>query len=245
LKILIDNLPAIFIKEIEKLAKCIEDMQRDLGFLNNKLLLLVEKLDNSLQQYELVFHEAELCKEELSTLIKQHISDKIILEILRIKNPNETLYEVMKMFFIILNEANNENNKTNNFSWIFLQSTFSPNKNKNFTQGLTSLLEKEIPKEVIDLSMPFTLNYNEIKNSITKINKNLVYILDFIKLVTDSNIKRNIVKSLYVSNMNKHTKMTSLKDENESKRILGSETEQCLVMMQNDLKILLMNVMLF
>ena len=113
---------------------------------------------------------------------------------MKIKNPNETLYELMKMFFTILNKT------SNNLSWIFLQSHFS--NFHNIKKDLEALLEKDIGKEIIDLCMPFNLNYNEIKISLTKINKYLITILDLIKLTVDFNVKKNIVKSLYQSNIN-------------------------------------------
>lgn len=50
-KIMMDNLPAIFSKEIEKFIKSIEDIKEDMNGLNQKLISLVEKLENSIQQY--------------------------------------------------------------------------------------------------------------------------------------------------------------------------------------------------
>jgi hypothetical protein len=48
---MMENLPAIFSKEIEKFIKSIEDIKEDMNVLNQKLISLVEKLENSIQQY--------------------------------------------------------------------------------------------------------------------------------------------------------------------------------------------------
>ncbi len=50
-KIIIENLPAVFSKEIEKFIKNTEEIREDLNMLNHKLIALVEKLENSIQQY--------------------------------------------------------------------------------------------------------------------------------------------------------------------------------------------------
>ena len=55
------------------------------------------------------------------------ITEKNLLEIFKIKNPNETLYELMKLFFLIISE-NSYNNQTRTKYREFIQ--------QNDTQGL-------------------------------------------------------------------------------------------------------------
>jgi hypothetical protein len=122
------------------------------------------------------------------------LKEKNLLDILKIKNPNETLYDLMKNFFSLLNRNNN------NLTWIFLQAHLS-NFN-NLKKDLENLLTKEVKKEIIDQCMPFNINYVEIKMSLLKINKNLVIILDVVKFAVDFNVKKGILKNLYQSNIN-------------------------------------------
>jgi hypothetical protein len=162
---------------------------------------LIEKLENALQQYgkifklkkDLLFHESEMCQTQLKHSIDA-VKEKILLDILKIKNPNETLYEMMKVFFSMLNRT------SNNLNWIFLQAHLS-NFN-NLKKDLENLLKTDMKKDTIDACMPFNIKYNEIKMSLIKINKNLVTILDMIKCAVDSNVKKSLINNLYQSNIN-------------------------------------------
>jgi hypothetical protein len=192
---------------------------------------------------ELVFHESEKCKETLTHLIP-NITDKILIEIFKIKNPNETLYELMKVFFKLLTENKHNTAGTQNnpmsFSWMFLQSNI---KKTNIQRDLNDLLlNKEISKDLIDQCMPFNLNYTEIKQGLIKINKHLIIVLDFIKCAVDYNIKKNIVKNLYQSNLNRNAKLNSLKEQIQVKENLIKEASEYKSVMQSELTNLLTKV---
>lgn len=142
---------------------------------------------------DLMYHEAELCKTALSNNIDL-VTEKNLMEILKIKNPNETLYNLVKMFFVMLQLTNESLN------WFFFQS-----KIRNFPLIMSALhktLTDDISKDIIDLGMPFSIHYAETKQAVSKINKNCVLILDLIKNVIDYNVKKNIFRSLYSSNLN-------------------------------------------
>ena len=51
MKLLLENLPSVFAKEIEKFITCIEELKSEQNLLNNKLISLIDKLENSIQQY--------------------------------------------------------------------------------------------------------------------------------------------------------------------------------------------------
>jgi hypothetical protein len=195
----------------------------------------------------LVFHESESCRTSLTGLIPL-ITEKVLLEIFKIKNPNETLYELMKIFFKLLMETkaaqNNQQNQNNQMalSWMFLQSNI---KKSNIQRELDLLLTKDISKELIDQSMPFYLNYGEIKQSLGKINKNLIFILDFIKCTVDYNIKKNIVRNLYQSNLNRSAKLNGLKEQIHVKEIIVKEASEYKSVMQSELTALLTRVRIF
>lgn len=147
----------------------------------------------------------------------------------------------MKVFFKLLTE-NKQNTQTNqmSFSWMFLQSNI---KKTNIQRDLNDLLiNKEISKELIDQCMPFNLNYSEIKMSLVKINKHLLIILDFIKSAVDFNIKKNIVKNLFQSNLNRNAKLNSLKEQIEIKGNLIKESSEYKSVMQSELTNLLTKV---
>ncbi len=195
----------------------------------------------------MVFHESESCRTSLTGLIPL-ITEKVLLEIFKIKNPNETLYELMKIFFKLLMETkaaqNNQQNQNNQMalSWMFLQSNI---KKSNIQRELDLLLTKDISKELIDQSMPFYLNYGEIKQSLGKINKNLIFILDFIKCTVDYNIKKNIVRNLYQSNLNRSAKLNGLKEQIHVKEIIVKEASEYKSVMQSELTALLTRVRIF
>ncbi len=122
------------------------------------------------------------------------LNEKILLDIMRIKNPNELLYELIKVFFLILNRSNN------NLSWIFMQAHLS-----NFNiikKDLEDLIEREISSEIKELGMPFYKKYHEFKISLIRINKHLIIILDLVKCIIDYNLKKNLVKDLFQNNIN-------------------------------------------
>lgn len=187
---------------------------------------------------EHLFHESEICKNSLRLTIDS-ITDKILIDIFKIKNPNETIYELMKIFFILLSENNNKNNM--NISWLFLQSNI---KNfNNIKKELENLFTKDFSKDIIDQCMQFNLNYDHLKISLFKINKNLIVILDLIKVVVDFNIKKNLIKNLYQSNLNKNTKLNNLKTEIQNKEIIIKQASESLSMMQSELTMILTQVM--
>lgn len=229
LKILTDNISTIFAKEIEKLIKCIDETKLDFANQNNKLIELVEKLENSLQQYELVFYESDATKKSLKSSIDAlTANDKIINYIARIKNPNEIIYELLKIFNKIVNTVSLDNaNNANILSGASLR------------KSLDNLLDRDLDKETLDVCLPFTVNYNDFKSSVAKINANFVIVLDVIKYATEFNLKRNILKNLYDANLNKNAKLNALKEAKGNKEVLIKAAENCLATMQGELTFLL------
>ena len=141
------------------------------------------------------------------------------------------------MFFKILREESDTNNTE--ISWLFLQSNI---KSSNIKRELESVIIRDINKQLIEKCMPFTVKYAEQKTSFLKINKNLIFILDFLKLVVEFNIKKNIVRSLYSSNLNKKEKLINLQDDIILKESLIKNYPERLSTMQFDLTNLLTQV---
>jgi hypothetical protein len=183
---------------------------------------------------ELVNHESENCKNNLSKIIET-INEKVVGDIFKIKNPNEIIYELMKMFYLILSVDQIKPN----VSWSILESKL---KSKNFKNELDQIINKDLNKEIIDQCMPFKINYQEIKQTLLKINKNLVNILDLIQTSVDFNVKRNIVKSLFQSNLNKHSKLNQIKSQIGNIDNMISLSNEYLSVMQRELSLMLTHV---
>jgi len=183
---------------------------------------------------ELVNHESENCKNNLSKTIES-INEKVVGDIFKIKNPNEIIYELMKIFYLIIS---NDQIKPN-VSWSILESKLVT---KKFKKEFDNIITKELNKELIDQCMPFKINYQEIKQTLLKINRNLVSILDFIQISVDFNVKRNIVKSLFQSNLNKHSKLNQIKIQLANIDNMIRLSNEYLSVMQRELSLMLTNV---
>ena len=182
----------------------------------------------------MVNHESENCKNNLSKTIES-INEKVVGDIFKIKNPNEIIYELMKIFYLIIS---NDQIKPN-VSWSILESKLVT---KKFKKEFDNIITKELNKELIDQCMPFKINYQEIKQTLLKINRNLVSILDFIQISVDFNVKRNIVKSLFQSNLNKHSKLNQIKIQLANIDNMIRLSNEYLSVMQRELSLMLTNV---
>ncbi len=130
------------------------------------------------------------------------------MEILKIKNPNETIFEIMKLFLVITQILDEKEI----LNWTSLQM-----KNFNFDlikKNLFEIQTKNINKETIDNCMNITFNYNDLRISMLKISKNLVVILDLIKFIVDYSIKKNMKDSLQLTNINVNYSFKKRKHKN-------------------------------
>lgn len=153
----------------------------------------------------MIEYELETCKNHLESLSLK-INEKSISEITKIKNPNETIIEIMKLFFI-LTDIIHGNEILN---WTYLQ---SKTINYDFLRkNLFEIQTKNINKETIDDCMNITFNYNDLKFSLLKINKHLVIILDLLKIIVDYSIKKNMKESLQHTNINVNYHLNFLED---------------------------------
>ena len=63
---------------------------------------IIEKTENSFQEYDLLFYEINSIKQTLISQCRK-INQKVLNNILKIKNPNDSIYFLMKIFFWIMN----------------------------------------------------------------------------------------------------------------------------------------------
>lgn len=102
----------------------------------------------------------------------------------------------MKLFFQITNIID----ENESFNWSLLQK-----KQINYLsikKQLNGIQVKNLSKDFIDNCMNITFNYNDIKLTLSKISKNLVIILDILKVIVDYSIKKNMKDSLLQTNIN-------------------------------------------
>ena len=81
------------------------------------------------------------------------------------------------------------------------------------------------------------VNYEKLTELFVKFGNGLQIILDFIKIIVDYNIKLNIIKNLYESNLNKNNKINAIQNEVNTLSTLAKRTSECLTKMENDAKI--------
>lgn len=211
-------------------------MKENLLALSSKLNSTVDKAENSFQQYELLYYEIGTIKKSLLDTA-QKVTQQILSQILIIKNPNEAIYLLMKMFYCIIR---NENEDDTDPSWEKLQKLISF---KLFSEHISILSEtntKGLTKEELEEAMPFLVNYEKLSELFVKFNdsKGLQMILDFIKKSVDYNIKLNLIKNLYASNLKKNTKINSIQNEVNALNTFVKDATMCVEKMEADLKTL-------
>ena len=121
IKIIFDNILIVFTKEVNKVSKYILEIEIELNNQTNKLNNLVNKAENSFQQYELLNYEIGTIK-KLLLEVAGKITQKLLNDILLIKNPNEAIYLLIMIFYKIIKSIdNNDKINNNNIKWEILQ----------------------------------------------------------------------------------------------------------------------------
>lgn len=182
--------------KFESLANKIENSLQQLRKIKNSHFYILLNIKNINMNFtELIEYELETCKQQLESIILK-INERLISEIIKIKNPSETIVEIMRLFFIIT-KLIQENEILN---WIYLQTKII---DYDFLKkNLFEILTRNINKETIDSCMNITFNYIDLKFSMSKISKSLVIILDLIKIIVDYSVKKNMKDSLQQTNIN-------------------------------------------
>ncbi len=201
----------LFETEIKKLNQFIKEIQNEIQEKNYKKLETIDKAENSLQEYNLLFSEINSLKQALIPQCKK-INQKVLNNILQIGNPNDSIYFLMKTFYWIIKGFNNEDNiqKKNNIEWKFLQNNLNYDIVLSYLSFISNSNMSYLTNEDLDEAMPFLVNYEKLKNIFINISKDLIIILDFIKLSLELNVKINIMNSLYESNCNKNNKIENI-----------------------------------
>ncbi len=208
LRILYKNLGLLFETEIRKLNQFIEEIQNECQEKHVKKLQIIEKAENSFQEYDVLFYETNTLKQ---TLISQceKINQKVLNNILKIKNPNDSIFFLMRTFYWII-KGFEEGEKNKEIEWEYIRKNLNYNSIRTYLSFISKSTIIYLTNEDLDEAMPFLVNYDKLKNIYIKISEDLITILDFIKLSLEFNVKLNIMSSLYRSNCNKNTKIDKL-----------------------------------
>jgi calcineurin-like phosphoesterase family protein len=82
-------------------------------------LQIIEKTENSFQEYDLLFYEINSIKQTLISQCKK-INQRVLSNILKIKNPNDSIYFLMKIFFWRIKDFEEGQNKKN-VEWEYIR----------------------------------------------------------------------------------------------------------------------------
>jgi hypothetical protein len=139
----------------------------------------------------------------------EKINQKVLNKILNIKNPNDSIFFLMKIFYWIIKGFEN-GQKKKDIEWEYIQQNLNYKSIKAYLSFISESTIIYLTNEDLDEAMPFLVNYDKLKSIYIKISQDLITILDFIKLSLEFNAKLNIMSSLYRSNCNKNTKIDML-----------------------------------
>ena len=210
LRILYKNLFLLFETDIKKLNEFIKEIIEEIQEKNIKKKEIIDKAENSLQEYDLLFFEINSLKQALIPQCEK-ISQKVLNNILKISNPNDSIFFLMKTFYwIIKGFDKDKNQKKNEIQWNYLQNNLNYKSVLLYLSFISNSTMSYLTNEDLDESMPFLVNYDRLKNIFNDISKDLVIILDFVKSSLELNVKLNIMNSLYENNCNKNAKIENI-----------------------------------
>ena len=210
LRILYKNINLLLETDIRKLNEFIKEINNDIQEKNLKKKEIIDKAENSIQENDLLFYEINSLKQALIPQCEK-INGKVINNILKIGNPNDSIFLLMKTFYWITIGYDKEKSKNKNeIEWKFLQNNLSYKNFLLYLNFISNSTMSYLTNEDLDESMPFLVNYDKLKNIFSQISEDLVIILDFIKSSLELNVKINIMNSLYENNCNKNTKIENI-----------------------------------
>jgi len=238
IKIIFDNILIVFTKEVNKVSKYILEIEIELNNQTNKLNNLVNKAENSFQQYELLNYEIGTIK-KLLLEVAGKITQKLLNDILLIKNPNEAIYLLIMIFYKIIKSIdNNDKINNNNIKWEILQKKCTYSSFNQYISLISEFFHNGLNKEDLDEAMPFLVNYEKLEEILKKFGNEYLIILEFIKINIDYNIKLNIIQNLYHGSLNKNNKINYLQNEVNNLNSLLDKSKELFNEMDKELTIL-------
>jgi hypothetical protein len=210
LGILYKNLVLLLETDIRKLNQFLREITNDIQEKNIRKKEIIDKAENSLQEYDLLYFEINSLKQALIPQCEK-INQKVLNNILKISNPNDSIFFLMKTFYWVTKGFEKDKNKEkNDIQWDFLQKNLSYKTVLLYLSFISNSTMSYLTNEDLDEAMPFLVNYDKLKNIFHDISEDLVIVLDFVKSSLELNVKLNIMNSLYENNCNKNTKIENI-----------------------------------
>ena len=186
------------------------------------------------------------------------ITSSTIKKILSIKNPNESIFLLMKNFYEIIKtnfshlgeeESNlNEGNlreqsqslsQSQNITWEDIQKNLSYADFQTYLKGFKSAIEKNdlsfISKEKLDKTMPFLANFNNFKTIFSKVNSELPKILEFLNIHGNYLVKNIWINNTYEKTVKKDKKIKEINSILLDLEVLIKRTQLCISEMEEDI----------
>ena len=124
LGILYKNLVLLLETDIRKLNQFLREITNDIQEKNIRKKEIIDKAENSLQEYDLLYFEINSLKQALIPQCEK-INQKVLNNILKISNPNDSIFFLMKTFYWVTKGFEKDKNKEkNDIQWDFLQKNF-------------------------------------------------------------------------------------------------------------------------
>ena len=210
LGILYKNLVLLLETDVRKLNQFLREITNDIQEKNIRKKEIIDKAENSLQEYDLLYFEINSLKQALIPQCEK-INQKVLNNILKISNPNDSIFFLMKTFYWVTKGFEKDKNKEkNDIQWDFLQKNLSYKTVLLYLSFISNSTMSYLTNEDLDEAMPFLVNYDKLKNIFHDISEDLVIVLDFVKSSLELNVKLNIMNSLYENNCNKNTKIENI-----------------------------------
>ena len=101
LRILYKNINLLLDTDIRKLNEFIKEINNDIQEKNIKKKEIIDKAENSIQEYDSLFYEINSLKKALIPQCEK-INEKVINNIIKIGNPNDSIFLLIKTFYLII-----------------------------------------------------------------------------------------------------------------------------------------------
>ena len=120
---------------------------------------IIEKTENSFQEYDLLFYEINSIKQTLISQCKK-INQKVLNNIFKIKNPNDSiyfLYFLLKIFFWII-KGFEEGQKKKDVEWKYIRKNLTYKSIISYLSFISEPTIIYLTNEDFDEAMPFFNN---------------------------------------------------------------------------------------
>ena len=185
------NINLIIKAEQEKLYNCIEELEKENSIESAYLERLKEKQEELSIELDYLSHELEVLKKKLLKT-GNLITAKLIQKMLRIQNPNESIFYLMKNFCLIINSIKSNKINPKLIDWSEIRDKTSRNLLLTFLSSLSSYTISILSLDCLRLSFPFIINYDRMQEIFIKFLPDSVNILNFVKICAEYNNKLNI-----------------------------------------------------